>query len=285
MKRISRLTAATVVAGSMLSLMTTGAAGQEPTRFERQLLRLQPGEATTLFGGTYRAVGPTIALVSPSSELATVAVISGGLTQGKAMARAGQALVTAIDTGKPRTFGFDAARLAATMPPQWTAETASPLRQLVATQRRARFWEFVEPAGLNASAPISPQVEAVRQSYLSNASILALRQAAKGKFKALAGLTATRFAEALAAGDETTVADLIDPKPFTDTGAEAGDWQSARLAFARTLTGDAALQAAMATAPVAAQGIPDAFDTGTSFRIQLVARDRAMFVVAVEPLS
>lgn len=258
---------------------------QNEPNSERRLLTLADGEKATVFGAGYQARRATLALVSLSSEFVTVAVLSGELVQGKTTARSGQALVTPIDGKAPRRFGFDAARLAATIPPQWAADTTAPLAQLAASQKRAKFWGLVEPAGVNTAAPVSPQIEAVRQSYLGNATVVALRQAAQGKPQTLAGLTATRFAEALAAGDAHAVADLIDPKPFTDTGAEAGAWQAARLAFAQKLTGDESLKAAMAAPPSAATGMPEAFDAGGAFRIQLVARDRAMFVAAVEPLS
>lgn len=273
-----------VVAGSLLAL-SYGASAEEAASAGRQLIKLADGENTTLFGGGYRARGTTMALVSLSSELVTVAIVSGELGQGKLVARAGQALVTPIDGTATRLFGYDAARLAATIPPQWAGDAAAPLAQLAAAQKRAKFWGLVEPAGINAAAPTSPQVEAVRQSYLGNATVVALRQAAQGNPQTLAGLTATRFAEALAAGNAAAVADLIDPKPFTDTGADAGAWQAARLSFAQKLTGDATLKAAMAAVPAAAAAAPGAFDVAGAFRIQLVARDRAMFVATVEPLS
>lgn len=251
----------------------------------RQLLRLASGETAEIGGLSYSAQTSTIALVSTSSELVTIAVISGQLAQGTAVASGGQALVTPIEGHDTQRFGFDAARLAASLPPQWQGDAAEPLRQLAARQKRSKFWGLIEPAGVNASAPTGPQMETVRQSYLGNNTIIALRRAAQGQPKALAGLTVKRFAEALAAGDAATVADLIDPKPFTDTGTDPAAWQAARLAFAQRLTGDAALKAAMAAPAQAATDKSGGFDAGGAFRIQLVTRDRAMFVTAVEPLS
>ena len=71
-----------------------------------------------------------------------------------------------------------------------------------------------------------------------------------------------------------------------DVSIDAGKtWQAARLAFAQKLTNDGSLVQAMAAGTAAASGKADAFDAGGAFRIQLVTRDRAMFVTAVDPMS
>jgi hypothetical protein len=251
----------------------------------RQLLKLQSGEAAEISGLSYASSTPAIAVVSTSSELVTIAVIAGQLAQGSTVAKAGQALVTPIEGSTTQRFGFDAARLAATLPAEWQSDVSAPLDRLAADQQRAKFWGLTEPAGINASAPMGPQVEAVRQSYLGNDTIMSLRRAAQGRPEVLAELTARRFAEALAAGNAAAVAALLDPKPFTDTGAAATAWQATRLAFAQHLTGDETLKQAMTTAPVAVAGASDVFLADGAFRIQLVTRDRAMFVTAVEPQS
>lgn len=245
----------------------------------RHLIRLAAGEERNVFGASYRAAVPTVAIVSLSSEFVTVAVVAGELARGDVAARGGQALVTPLDGVRTRRYGFDAARLAASLPPDWTADVQAPLQALTAGQRRARFWGLIEPAGVNASAPVGGAVETVRQSYLANATIIALRREARGNGQALAGLTVQRFAAALAARDGATVADLLDPKPFTDTESGAASWHVARRAFAEKLIGDAALVAGMADMARAAPG------TAGAFRIQLIQRDRVLFVAGVEPLS
>lgn len=260
---------------SCLALSIPAIASTVALSSARQIIRLESGESAEIGGLSYAAQAPTVALISTSSELITVAVISGQLARGPAVAKGGQALVTLIEADRTQRYGFDAARLSATLPPQWQDDAGEALSLLAARQKRAKFWGLTESAGVNASAPVGPQVEAVRQSYLGNATIMALRREAKGQPQALAGLTVKRFAEALAAGDAAVVADLLDPKPFTDTGADASTWQAARLAFANKLTGDAALKRAMAM-PAHAPG---------AYRIQLVPRDRAMFVSALEPQS
>ena len=239
---------------------------------------------TVLHGVSYRAEGATRALVVVSSELVTAAVIEGRLAQGGIAARAGEALVTPIDGNRTRRYGFDAARLAATLPPAWQAEAAAPLAALAERQRRRAFWGLVEPVGVNAAAPVAPEAEAFRRAYLTNPTVLALRREAAGDRAALARLTLARFAGALAAGEADVVADLIDPAPFTDADADPAVWRPARLAFARRLTADSALRDALA-AGIAAGPDASSGEAGGAFRIGLVLRDRALFVAAVEPLT
>lgn len=249
----------------------------------RQLIRLDAGQSTTLYGATYRAEAATLAVAVLSSELVTVAVAEGALAGGGERARAGEALVVPVDGGRTRRFGFDARRLAATLPPAMARAVTAPLERIAARQRRQRLWGRIVPVRVNAAAPVAGGLEPVRASYLSNPTVAALRREGAGEPAKLALLTARRFAAALAARDAGTVADLLDPKPFTDTGADAASWQAARLAFATRLTGDGTVVSAMAGPPAAVAADTTAFDTG-GYRIRLVPRDRAMFVTAVEKL-
>jgi hypothetical protein len=267
--------------GAIIVMATASAAQAEQP--PRQFVKLAAGEHITLYGNDYVARAPTLAVSVLSSEFLTVAVLDGTLADAKIVAKAGEALVTPLDGKGTQRFAFDARRLAATLPPQWATEVGPSLDRVAARQKRARFWGRLEPVNVNATAPTSPQLEGVRASYLGNDTIVALRREANGNPQTLAALTAKRFAEALAAGDARAVADLIDPKPFTASGATATAWQAARLDFATKLTTDPALNAAMTSAPGPVAGDQTAFDTG-GYRIRLVPRDRAMFVTAVERL-
>lgn len=269
-----------LVFSSALGIPISASAQKFPTQ-DRQLLDLRNGEAATLFGSEYRARTATIAVISQSSDFITVAVISGELTKGKANARSGEALVTPIDGKRTQRFSFDAARLAATVPPQWAKVTTAPLSRLVLSQRRARFWGLLEPVNFNASAPTTPELESVRQSYLNSPVIVSLRQGAQGNPQLLAKLTATAFAQAMVRHDTATLAALVDPKPFTDTAADAASWRAGRLAFATALTTDTAMVSALAMSPVAVANDQTAFEAG-GYRIRVVPRDRAMFVQSVE---
>lgn len=279
------LIAISLLHGLPMAAGVAPALAQKATQSDRQLLTFAAGDSKDVQGVALRAVAPGSALLLTSSELITVAVIDGALTSGRLTAHAGQALVLTIDGGKISRFGFDAERLGATMPPEWAGDAVPKLAALVAHQKRRRFWGLDEPARVNASAPVSASVEAVRVTYLGNDTVVALRREANGNLDTLAQLTAKRFAEALAARDAGTVADLIDPKPFTDSGASRATWQMARLNFAQTLTQDDSLVAAMASEPTPVADDKSSFDAASAYRIRLVPRDRAIFIAAVEPLS
>lgn len=248
----------------------------------KQWLTLTDGESRELYGATYTARGPVQAVAILSSEMATVAVVEGILASGKQRAGPGEALVTPV-VGKTQRFAYDAARLKPTLRPEWLATAAAPLDAIAAQQKRAKFWGRLEPAGVNAAAPISPAVESVRQSYLANATITDLRRRAGGNMERLAPLTAQAFTTAIAQGDTRAVAALIDPKPFTDTGAGAESWQPARDAFATRLTGDGALKAAFGSGESAVDPANAAAYIAGGYRITLIKRDSALFVASVEP--
>lgn len=251
---------------------------------DRMLVTLAAGEEASHYGVSYRAAVATRAVLVQSSELITAAVIEGTLVQGDVAAQAGQALVTPIDAGRTRRYGFDAARLAASLPPHWT-QTEAPLAALAQVQRRREFWGLIEPVGINAAAPVAPEAEAFRRAYLGNDTILSLRRAAGGNRATLASLTVQRFAEAVAAGDAATIADLIDPMPFSEANGDPAIWLPARAAFAARLASDGALARALAVPVAASTDNPQSFDLGGAFRVGLVMRDRAMFVAEVEPIQ
>lgn len=263
----------------------SGFAGQVQAQARHsELVTIAAGEEREVFGITFRADEPATAIIALSSELVTAAVLSGALTQGEMRAQAGEALVTPIDGQRTRRYGFDAQRLSASLPPQWQGAAEAPLADIADSQRRRAFWGMIEPVGVNAMAPVAPEAEAFRSAYLGNATILSLRRAAGGNRAQLASMTVQRFADALKAGDAATVADLIDPAPFSAASADPAVWLPARQSVAGRLAADSVLVQALARGTSAnAEGT--SFEAGGAFRIALVERDRALFVAAVEPLS
>ena len=254
---------------------------------DRELLQLAAGETREAFGTTFTASESATAIVVLSSELVTAAVISGALETGGQRAIAGQALVRPIDGQRTRRYGFDAARLAASLPLAWAGVAEAPLAALAERQRRRAFWGLIEPVGVNAAAPVAPEAEAFRSAYLDHPAILALRQQAGGDRQALAGLTLQAFAAAMASRDTATLAALLDPQPFTAAHPDPAIWLPARTAVAARLAADSALARALAAGTNAGEASSDAaaFDAGGAFRIGLVRRDRAYFIAAVEPIQ
>lgn len=127
----------------------------------RELINLADGETRVLNGLSYGGHGRVLAILVTSPELTTAAVLEGELTGGGRLARPGEALVTTSD-GKTRRFLFDAARLAASLQPDWATQARPPLDRIAAVQRRQHFWGRIEPVGINAAAPRGARVEAAR---------------------------------------------------------------------------------------------------------------------------
>lgn len=135
----------------------------------RELVSLNDGETRSVGGVDVTARGQTLAILVRSPALASIAVLDGTLTGGGRSAGPGQALVT--PTNQPtRRFWFDAARLVASLQPEWMAQAQPSLTRLAAVQRRQRFWGRLEPAGLNASAPFGTRVAAAQANRTVEAS-------------------------------------------------------------------------------------------------------------------
>lgn len=155
---------------ALLAAMPFAGAAQ-PTREVRQLLTLADGENRTLEGASYAAHGDVLAVAVLSPELVTLAVLEGRLSAGGRSAGPGEALVT-LTGRRARAFHFDAARLAASLQPEWMGRAHAPLTRIAAVQRRQRFWGRLEPAGVNASAPLGARAAAAQASRAAPAGAL-----------------------------------------------------------------------------------------------------------------
>lgn len=150
--------------GFALTIPPSAAGAQTPGTAnveERSLLTLRSGETRVVGSQSYSAQSDVVAIVVPSPELISVAVLEGTLSSNNRSARPGEALVS-IKGSEMRRFLFDAARLAASLPPEWAPQARSPLDRLAAIQRRQRFWGRLERVGLNAAAPRGARIEAGR---------------------------------------------------------------------------------------------------------------------------
>ena len=242
------------------------------------------GEAISLFGLEARATAPTRLFVTLSSEFLTAAVASGRIEASSGQqARAGDALVLQIDGGVVSRRAFDAERLAASNSPGAAALLAADLNTLTDRQRRLHFWGYYEPTGVNAAAPSSPALEALRRSYLDPSIIARQRHAAP---EARLSLAANDFLAALRNGDQVSVAAMLDPAPFLARVGPDG-LAAARMQAAARIVADAGLRTALASEP-SIELAPDnqsARINGVAgaWRLSLVARDRAVFIAALEP--
>jgi hypothetical protein len=253
-------------------------------------ITMRDGEVREIYGTSYRAKGQTEALAVLSSEFATLAVIGGSLAVDELVAKPGQALVTPISRRRTERFAYDAARLSATLRPEWVATARPALNAIASNQKRAQFWGFLETTDVNATSPAPVYIEDVRQSYLAHPAIVQLRRRAGGSASLLSSLTAQKFVDAIKDKDAETLAAVIDPYPFTDASNDTEVWQRARHGFATRLLDDTVMASALRTGTLENSYQQNAYfvrpPSGTgSFIIHVVARDGAAFIASVEPLS
>jgi hypothetical protein len=243
------------------------------------------GEEISLFGLEARATESTKLFVTLSSEYLTAAVASGRLEASSGQrARAGDALVLQIDGGVVSRMAFDAERLSASNSPGAASLLATELTVLSARQRRLRFWGYYEPTGINAAAPSSPALEALRRSYLDPLIIARQRRAAP---EARFAQAANDFLAALGSGNQASIAAMLDPAPFLARVGGPEGLAAARAQAAARIAADAELQASLGQAP-SIELAPDnqsARIAGAdgAWRLSLVARDRVVFIAGLEP--
>src|SRR3954466_13575941 len=123
---------------AVLVAAAPGLAAAQPGQ-GKDLLVFAGGETRIIGGVSYSAEGDALAVLVPSPEIVSVAILDGRVSAGGRTAGPGQALVTTSD-GHVRRFGFDAARLAATLRPEWAARARPALERLASIQHRQLFW-------------------------------------------------------------------------------------------------------------------------------------------------
>ena len=255
---------------------------QQPAAFS-----LGAGESLSIARMTFTAGGETRGLAALSSELLTIAVTHGRLSQGGISAGPGQALVIALDGTRTQRLYFDAARLAASLSPGARPLLAQDIAAIARGQRRARFWGAWQPLRVNARMPGPPALEAARMRYLGEPAIVAQRRASASAADPTVRLheVAEAFLSAWRSADAETIAALLDPAPFLSRGT-AAELTPLRRAAAASLLADPGLRnvadaqtggADLQTKSVALSS------AGRSWRLRLVPRDRAWFVAALEP--
>ena len=230
--------------------------------------------------------------LSLSSELFSIAIMDGEVKVASqkskpVLGRAGDILVTPLDHFKPERFQYDAAQFLRTLPAAEFERVEPLLKPVMARQKRLIWWGAIEPVGINAQAPLSVEAEAIRRAYLSEPVIITLRTQSKGRLSSLSEATARQFISALAAQDQDTLSALIDPMPFSEVTREARFWRLARQDYAKSVVKDENLLRAatgsIKKGPNALSWIVQQ-DDGAQWRLNLVIRDKAVFVSSLERL-
>jgi hypothetical protein len=230
------------------------------------------------------------ALIALSTEFLTVAVTAGRLRLGDGpVAEPGQALLLALDGARVQRLGFDPRPLSASLTVGARSLLGEDIARLVRAQRRAAFWGGWEPFQVNARAPGAARLEQSRMAYLGTPAIVAQRRqsAQVTNVETRLGRAAGSFLSAWRDRDAAALAALLDPAPFL-ARAGATDLGQLRARAAAALFSDPSLSAlgeAQAGTIDARGGTVLVAAGDRRWRLQFVARDRALFVAALEPVA
>ncbi|MFZ1625696.1 MAG: hypothetical protein WAU48_13070 [Gammaproteobacteria bacterium] len=243
---------------------------------------LQPGETFGAYGVEVLATDPVRVFASASSELLTMAVIEGRV-QIRSLGELvpGEAALMVFATSELRRAAIDAARLDASLPATVRADLGPGLRQVAERQAKRRWWGYYKSLGVNAQMPVPPELEVLRRQYLLDPAAVHLRRDAEGSIDRQRELAAARFVTALSAEDTATVAGLLDPTPFVQSGS---GWVATRADYAQRLV-RSRLSGDLDAATVAAvPDVPGQFRVSTvghSWILNTAERDNMTFVTGL----
>jgi hypothetical protein len=244
-----------------------------------RVVRYSAGETIDFFAVSATALEDSRVLQMVSTEFVSLVVLAGHIRSGNKRVLAGEVLVMPIAEGKVQKFTFDAQALRQSFQAAEVSDPDIDFDALIAKQKRQCFWGRLVPLGINVAAPVSPQAETFRRTYLSLPIIVQLRQRAGNDRAKLLQLTAEAFLSAYEVRDDRTLAALMDPVPFIEVSRDPVVWKRARLAFANRVIADRSLSH-LVTAPVLQAVSPDSFTVNQRATLTLVNRDSAIFVTS-----
>lgn len=172
-----------------------------------------------------------------SSDTAYILVASGMAEVNGARAKAGQVLMILPYGVQTVVQRYDAARFVNSWSSQ--AISANPelhaqLSDVAKHQKRAIFWGRYDSTNFNVTAPGSRSEEMARRSVVGAGVISDIRFSTQNSQESLQRVVVDKFVQALASGDEKTVATLFDPTPFGASDLRGGA-AGARLIMAQKL--------------------------------------------------
>jgi hypothetical protein len=244
-----------------------------------RVVRYRAGETIDFLAFSATALEESRVLQMVSTEFVSLVVLAGHIRSGRKQALAGEVLVMPIAEGKVQKFAFDAQALRQSFQAAQASDANIDFDALIARQKRQRFWGRLVPLGINVAAPVSPQAETFRRTYLSLPIIIDLRQRAGNDRAKLRQLTAEVFLSAYERQDGRTLAALMDPVPFIEVSRDPVVWKRARLALANRVIADRSLSH-LVTSPVLQAVSQDIFTVNQRVTLTLVNRDSAIFVTS-----
>ena len=250
--------------------------------------RLAGGETARFLGVTVESSTDSMVLLGASADVVYAACLKGSIQAGNAVANPGQLIMWQPGAAAPVSYDFDMRRYLASSSLRFNPDIQAELEQTVSDQEEQMFWGALQRTSTNVQSLSSPITEQMRREYLRRPAVMRLRLKSTTS-GALARGVAETFAAALAGGDRTTLADLLNPALFSpqDEGWASGDWKRIRRDFAGRLA-DWKWSASIEPASVRATdnvGVWQVNGGSTDYLITLGGFDGMTFVNSVKPIT
>lgn len=199
------------------------------------------GGSLALWNSEIKFFGDGKVVVGSSSEQIFVAVVSGVCS-----VEAGGKWVSGLSTGQlaywghdgrsqPRKGFYDALAFQDSLTKAERPELAEGLTGTVVSQRKKLAWGFLRSTKINLAAPLAPEVESLRRSYLNQPEVIESRRSAASQSKLPAEVAAS-FLKHVKAGTASEASHLISPRLF-EAAATQGQLEQVRSDFTKQLLG------------------------------------------------
>lgn len=264
-------------------------AGLDPVLSQSSVIaRLEAGELARFLGVSVESGAISMVLLGASADMVYAACLKGSIRAGDAAAKPGQLILWRPGGAAPESHDFDMRRYLASSSIRFNPDIQAELDETVRAQDEQLYWGSLQRTTTNVQSLSAPITEQMRRDYLRRPAVIQLRL----KNSTIGGLAkgvAETFATALASGDSTTIADLLNPILFAqeNKGLAGGDWKRMRRGFAARL---ADLKWSSNIEPASVQetdnaGVWRVRSGSTDYLITLGAYDGMTFVNSVKPIT
>lgn len=264
-------------------------AGLDPVLAQSSVMaRLSAGEPARFLGVAFESGPKSMVLLGATSDTVYAACLKGSIRAGDAVAEPGQLILWRPGGDGPESHDFDMRRYLASSSIRFNPDIQAELDEIVSAQDEQMYWGALQRTTTNVQSLSPPIAEQMRRDYLRRPAVIQLRL----KNNTIGGLArgvAETFATALASGDSTTIADLLNPALFAqaDKGLAGGDWKRMRRGFAARLA-DLKWSASIEPASIQATdnaGVWRVRSGSIDYLITLGAYDGMTFVNSVKPIT
>lgn len=237
------------VAGIVLSPMAVASdapfAKHLSTGVDASLSALRTGDQLAVqdLEGEHKIAGHSINFVGfsgvfgQSSDSAYILVADGQVNAGGAQAKPGDVLVLMPYGGNTLVQRYAARQFLDSWPEQAVSSNPDIYRQFQKVSKKQKWGVFfgrLEATAFNVAAPGSTSQELARRSVIGDDAVQKIRFSGVAAPEAIEREVVADFVKALAVGDASTVASLMDPTPFGASDLRGGA-DGARMLMAKQL--------------------------------------------------